>query len=218
VIATFGLALAAGAEPVEAMALSNFAAGVVVQRVGAATCTREELAREAGISFPMGGPSSNDQRLRTPRLMSVPEAAATAERWRSEGKRVVFTNGCFDILHAGHVVLLEEARARGDALIVGLNTDESIRRLKGPTRPAQPLQDRARVLAALHAVDAVVPFAEDTPLNLVLALKPDVLVKGGDYQVSTIVGAKEVMGWGGEVAVISLLPDRSTTALLQHKG
>jgi D-beta-D-heptose 7-phosphate kinase/D-beta-D-heptose 1-phosphate adenosyltransferase len=116
------------------------------------------------------------------------------------------------------VVLLEEARARGDALIVGLNTDESIRRLKGPTRPAQPLQDRARVLAALHAVDAVVPFAEDTPLNLVLALKPDVLVKGGDYQVSTIVGAKEVMGWGGEVAVISLLPDRSTTALLQRNG
>jgi D-beta-D-heptose 7-phosphate kinase / D-beta-D-heptose 1-phosphate adenosyltransferase len=218
VIATFGMALAAGAEPVEAMALSNFAAGVVVQRVGAAACTREELAREAGISFPMGGPSSNDQRLRTPRLMSLPEAAATAERWRSEGKRVVFTNGCFDILHAGHVVLLEEARSRGDALIIGLNTDDSIRRLKGPTLPAQPLQDRARVLAALHAVDAVVPFDEDTPLNLVLALKPDVLVKGGDYQVSTIVGAKEVMGWGGEVAVISLLPDRSTTALLQRKG
>jgi D-beta-D-heptose 7-phosphate kinase/D-beta-D-heptose 1-phosphate adenosyltransferase len=218
VIATFGLALAAGAEPVEAMALSNFAAGVVVQRVGAASCSREELAREAGIEFPVAGPSSEELRLRTPRMMSLPEAAAAAERWRKEGKRVVFTNGCFDILHAGHVVLLEEARSRGDVLVVGLNSDESIRRLKGPTRPVQSLLDRARVLAALHAVDAVVPFSEDTPLNVVLALKPDVLVKGGDYEVGTIVGAKEVQGWGGEVAVISLVPNRSTTALLQRRG
>jgi D-beta-D-heptose 7-phosphate kinase / D-beta-D-heptose 1-phosphate adenosyltransferase len=216
VIAAFGLALAAGAEPVEAMALSNFAAGVVVQRVGAASCTREELAREAGIEYPTGGASTEELRLRTPRVMSLEEAAAAAARWRAEGKRVVFTNGCFDILHAGHVVLLEEARARGDMLVVGLNTDHSIRRLKGPTRPVQPLQDRARVLAALHTVDAVVPFAEDTPLNLVLALRPDVLVKGGDYEVASIVGAKEVQGWGGEVAVISLLPNRSTTSLLQR--
>jgi D-beta-D-heptose 7-phosphate kinase/D-beta-D-heptose 1-phosphate adenosyltransferase len=218
VIATFGLALAAGAEPVEAMALSNFAAGVVVQRVGAASCTREEIAREAGIEYPTGGPSTEELRLRSPRVMTVAEGAAATARWRAEGKRVVFTNGCFDILHAGHVVLLEEARSRGDALVVGLNTDDSIRRLKGPTRPVQSLQDRARVLAALHAVDAVVPFGEDTPLELVLALRPDVLVKGGDYEVATIVGAKEVQGWGGEVAVISLLPNRSTTSLLQRRG
>jgi D-beta-D-heptose 7-phosphate kinase/D-beta-D-heptose 1-phosphate adenosyltransferase len=135
---------------------------------------------------------------------------------RPRGERVVFTNGCFDVLHRGHVEYLEAARALGDVLVVGLNTDDSVRRLKGPSRPVNPQDDRAYVLAGLAAVDYVTYFAEDTPRDLIVALLPDVLVKGGDYRKEDIVGGAEVEAAGGQVVVAPLVPGRSTTAILQR--
>ena len=143
------------------------------------------------------------------------EAVAT---WRGAQRgRVVFTNGVFDLLHAGHVALLEAARAEGDVLVVGVNSDASVRRLgKGPDRPLVPEGERARVLAALAAVDCVVLFDEDTPLALIRRLRPDVLVKGADYAREAIVGAAEVEGWGGRVVRVPLVEGKSTTALLRN--
>ena len=132
------------------------------------------------------------------------------------GRRVVFTNGVFDILHAGHVTYLEAARAMGDVLVVGLNTDDSVTRLKGPTRPVNAEADRACVLAALRCVDHVVLFAQDTPIDVITTLQPNVLVKGGDYTRETIIGADLVEGRGGIVAVIPLVPGRSTTAIIER--
>jgi rfaE bifunctional protein nucleotidyltransferase chain/domain len=139
-----------------------------------------------------------------------------ASRWRKTVPgRVVFTNGVFDLLHPGHIDVLVAARGLGDALIVGLNTDASVRRLKGPDRPVRSEAERAYVLAALEAVDAVVPFDEDTPLDLVIALEPDVIAKGGDYTVDTIVGAREVKARGGDAVVIPLTPGQSTTSIIE---
>lgn len=142
---------------------------------------------------------------------------ALVERYgRPRTGRVVFTNGCFDILHRGHVEYLAAARELGDALVVGLNSDASVRRLKGPGRPVNPTQDRAAVLAALSVVDAVAVFDDDTPLRLIEALLPDVLVKGGDYSRETIVGAAEVEGAGGRVVVVPLVEGRSTTGIIER--
>lgn len=140
-----------------------------------------------------------------------------ARAWRSqtEGK-VVFTNGVFDLLHPGHVDVLLGARARGDALVVGVNSDASVRRLKGPERPIRSAPERCYVLAALAMVDAVVVFEEDTPLELISVLRPDVLVKGGDYVADSIVGAREVRDWGGEVVIIPLTPGHSTTSTIER--
>jgi rfaE bifunctional protein nucleotidyltransferase chain/domain len=135
---------------------------------------------------------------------------------RPRSSTVVFTNGCFDLLHRGHVEYLNAARALGDLLVVGLNSDDSVRRLKGPTRPVNSEEDRAFVLAGLAAVDAVTVFGEDTPRELITALLPDVLVKGGDYTVETIVGAREVTEAGGRVVVAPLVPGRSTTSILER--
>ncbi len=141
-----------------------------------------------------------------------------ARRWREEQRPriVVFTNGVFDLLHPGHVDVLTAARAEGDSLIVGVNSDASARRLKGEERPARPEADRAYVLAALSAVDAVTVFDEDTPLELIRHLKPDVLVKGGDYTPETVVGAEDVRSWGGRVAIVPLTAGHSTTAMLNR--
>ncbi len=141
--------------------------------------------------------------------------AAVEWRTRQRGP-VVFTNGVFDLLHAGHVSLLEAGRAEGDALVVGLNTDASVRRVKGPDRPFVPEGERARLLAALACVDCVVLFDEATPLALVRRLRPDVLAKGADYPRDAIVGADEVEGWGGRVVRVALVPGQSTTALLDR--
>ncbi|HET7613031.1 MAG TPA: D-glycero-beta-D-manno-heptose 1-phosphate adenylyltransferase [Gemmatimonadaceae bacterium] len=142
-----------------------------------------------------------------------------ATRWRQGKKgRVAFTNGVFDLLHRGHIDVLNAARAAGDYLIVGINSDESVRRLKGPTRPVRTDGDRAYVLAALECVDLVVIFPEDTPLNLVKQLRPDVIVKGGDYSEATIVGASEVKSWGGTVVVVPITPGHSTTAIIGRLG
>ncbi|HUQ99746.1 MAG TPA: D-glycero-beta-D-manno-heptose 1-phosphate adenylyltransferase [Gemmatimonadaceae bacterium] len=136
--------------------------------------------------------------------------------WRAGQKKpVAFTNGVFDLLHPGHVDLLSAARQTADALIVGVNTDASVRRLKGPTRPVRGENERAYVLSALECVDLVVLFAEDTPLELVKALRPDIIVKGGDYTEETIVGAAEVREWGGRVAIVPLTPGQSTTAIIR---
>jgi rfaE bifunctional protein nucleotidyltransferase chain/domain len=141
-----------------------------------------------------------------------------AVRWRAaQAGPVVFTNGVFDLLHVGHVTVLEAARAEGGALVVGVNSDDSVRRLaKGDDRPLVPWPERARVLAALACVDCVVPFEEATPLELIRALRPDVLVKGADYALEEIVGAAEVTGWGGRVVRVPLVPGRSTTELVKR--
>jgi rfaE bifunctional protein nucleotidyltransferase chain/domain len=151
--------------------------------------------------------------LRDPRgkIRSWPDA----RHWRdAQTGRVVFTNGVFDLLHPGHVDVLLGARRAGDALVLALNSDASVRRLKGPGRPVRSEAERAYVAAAFEMVDCVVLFEQDTPLELITALRPDVLVKGGDYSESTIVGAPEVRGWGGEVRIISLTPGQSTTNII----
>ncbi len=156
--------------------------------------------------------SGNSPRNPAAKVRSWGDAAA----WRAiQPGRVVFTNGVFDLLHPGHVDVLLGARRLGDALVVGLNSDASVRRLKGPDRPARSQRDRAYVLAALEVVDCVVVFDQDTPLELVRTLRPDVLVKGGDYSEDTIVGAPEVRAWGGDVHVIPLTPGQSTTNIIR---
>ncbi len=134
---------------------------------------------------------------------------------REQGRRVVLTNGCFDLLHAGHVRCLRQARELGDALVVAINTDASVRRLKGPTRPVQPERERAEILCALTAVDAVILFDEDTPLDVVMKLRPDVLAKGGDWVPEAIVGGREVLSWGGRVVSLPFHGGLSTTRLVE---
>jgi D-beta-D-heptose 7-phosphate kinase/D-beta-D-heptose 1-phosphate adenosyltransferase len=147
-------------------------------------------------------------------VLTAAEAADLSTELKSSGQTIVFTNGCFDLLHRGHIHVLSEARAFGDILFVGLNSDDSVRRLKGPARPIQLLDERETILTALRVVDFVVPFEEDTPLNLIELILPDVLVKGGDYSVDTVVGANAVMAGGGRVEIVKLLPGYSTSSLL----
>ena len=151
-------------------------------------------------------------------VSSTVEVAAWGREVRAVGRTLVFTNGCFDILHAGHVKLLAEARACGHLLAVGLNSDASVRRLKGPGRPVNALADRRAVLESIRYVDKVFVFGEDTPRELILALRPQVLVKGADYRQSEIVGAAEVLSWGGKIVRVELLPGRSTSALLEKRA
>jgi len=140
-----------------------------------------------------------------------------ARRWRENARgRVAFTNGVFDLIHPGHIDVLLGARREGDALVVAVNSDESVRRLKGPGRPVRSALERCYVLAALEMVDVVVVFDQDTPLELITTLRPDVLVKGGDYTESSVVGARDVRGWGGTVAIIPLTPGHSTTSTIER--
>jgi len=148
------------------------------------------------------------------KILTVDEAVRTMARWRLLGRSVVFTNGCFDILHDGHLDLLERAATLGDRLVVGVNSDASVQRLKGPERPVNPEGFRARMLASLSGVDAVVVFGEDTPLALIEALRPDVLVKGGDYRAEDVVGAGVVAAHGGRVEIVPLTRGHSTTGLI----
>jgi len=149
-------------------------------------------------------------------LLTWGEAKQLREQWAAQGKKVVFTNGCFDLLHPGHIKYLEDAKALGDVLILGLNADASISRLKGDSRPINPLKDRAAMLMGLKSMDAVVAFEEDTPQNLITLLLPDVLVKGGDYEADDIVGAKEVRDAGGEVIVVPFLDGYSSSKLIER--
>jgi rfaE bifunctional protein nucleotidyltransferase chain/domain len=147
------------------------------------------------------------------RIFDLDALRDQVRQWRKQGDRIVFTNGCFDILHAGHIQYLESAADKGDRLIIGVNDDASVTKLKGASRPINQLSSRLYLLASLSSVDAVVPFSEDTPLDLIKAIMPDVLAKGGDYKVETIVGAKEVMDNGGSVEVIQFVEGFSTTKL-----
>ncbi len=206
VAAALALALAAGAELGEAAWLANVAAGVKVGKFGAATVTGQEIVTELG-----GGEPTAE------RVMTREGAAQLAAKLRAQGRSLVFTNGCFDILHLGHVRYLEASRKLGDALVVGVNTDASVHRLKGPGRPLQSELDRAQILASLSCVDAVVLFDEDTPLALIRALKPDVLTKGADYKTKrAVVGWDLVRKWGGRVELVPLIEGRSTTGLVKR--
>jgi len=213
--AAFALALAAGGDAGTAAVIASVAAGIVVTKEGTAVCTLAEL-RAALTPAPDAAGSTDATATGATGVNGVTDLAALlpvlAAR-RATGARVVFTNGVFDILHRGHTGLLAAARARGDMLIVGVNTDASVRRLKGPTRPINPLDERMAVLAALRSVDYVIPFAmgEDTPQHLIAAIRPEVFVKGGDYTRHTLPEAALVESLGGTVEIIPYLPDHSTT-------
>jgi len=200
VIATLAAALAAGADLEQAARLANVAAGIVVGKLGAATVSVEEL-RRALYMAEAGRPGGLD----------ADGAAAVVAEAQARGERVVMTNGCFDILHAGHVAYLEQARALGDRLLVAVNDDESVRRLKGAGRPVNALEQRMAVLAALGAVDWVVPFSEDTPEALICTVRPDVLVKGGDYRPEAVAGG----ACAGEVTILDFVEGCSTSAIIE---
>ena len=203
VVSTLAVALAAGEALPAAVALANLAAGIVVGKLGTATVGFAEL-----LQATQGGWQPERGQMNETQLLA---AVATA---RAAGQRLVMTNGCFDLLHAGHVHYLEQARALGDRLIVAVNDDDSVRRLKGAGRPVNPLERRLAVLAALSAVDWVVPFSEDTPERLICAVRPDILVKGGDYRPEQVAGRGCVEGAGGRVTILPFLDGCSTTALI----
>lgn len=208
VMATLGLALAAGADYDPAIRLANVAGGLEVEKIGVATVSREELLADLFRSAERA-PGAG-------KALPLPQLLAELERRRQAGQRVAFTNGCFDVLHAGHVQYLHEARAQADCLVVGLNSDASVRQLKGPTRPVNAADARALVLAGLQDVDYVTVFAEATPLALIRAVRPDVLVKGADYRKDEVVGAEFVEANGGRVHLAGLRPDVSTTTLIDR--
>jgi len=206
VLAALGAARANGVSWTESVRFANAAAGLEVEVFGVQPIPLERIHHQLLME---GGRTIG--KLRTPEEARV-EAAAR----RRDGQRIVFTNGCFDILHAGHVSLLRRARAHGDVLFLGVNTDASVRRLKGPDRPVHEQADRAAVLSELESVDALVLFEEDTPLSLIEAIRPDVLVKGADYTRETVVGAELVESWGGRVELVDLLEGRSTTGAIER--
>jgi len=207
VIAVLALACAAGFMLPQAMRLANTAAGIVVSKLGTATVELDELMLELSRDV-------RDKQWHHAKYYSAAEAETLVRRWKSRGLAVGFTNGCFDIVHAGHVALLAAARAHCDRLIVALNGDPGVRRLKGPKRPVNGLADRSAVIAAVEAVDAVISFDEETPIELIRRLKPDVLVKGGDYTIDGVVGAAEIEAAGGRVVLVDLVDGRSTTRLI----
>jgi len=203
VIATLAIALAAG-QPVEAAtALANLAAGIVVGKLGTASVSAREL--QQGLL---------EQRIAEHGVVAEDDLMQLVAAARDRGERIVFTNGCFDLLHAGHVTYLEQASKLGDRLVVAVNVDETVRQLKGPERPVNPLQNRMHVLAALGFVDWVVPFAEETPQRLICRLEPDLLVKGGDNDPDAIPGADCVRAAGGEVRVLTYIDGVSTTSIV----
>ncbi len=203
VIATLAAALASGTPMEQAAALANLAAGLVVRKIGVATVTPWEL-QVALHRLGQGGGG----------LVTEAELLADIGEARERRERVVMTNGCFDVLHAGHVAYLEEAKSLGDRLVVAVNDDDSVRRLKGEKRPINTLADRMAVLAGLAAVDWVVPFSEDTPARLIGAVLPDVLVKGGDYRPADIAGGEAVLANGGEVRVLAYREGHSSSRII----
>jgi D-beta-D-heptose 7-phosphate kinase/D-beta-D-heptose 1-phosphate adenosyltransferase len=205
VIATLGAALAAGQDLAQACRLANLAAGVVVGKIGTATVSTDELHQA------LHGNDSNDGAV-----IGEEELLRRVAEAKARGASVVLTNGCFDLLHVGHVKYLEAARALGDVLIVAVNSDDSVKRLKGPTRPLNTCADRMRMLAALKSVDLVVSFAEDTPARLIGRVLPDLLVKGGDYTAEQVAGYDAVTANGGEVAILQFHDGYSTTRLIER--
>jgi D-beta-D-heptose 7-phosphate kinase/D-beta-D-heptose 1-phosphate adenosyltransferase len=206
VIATLSASLAAGLGIQTAVELANLAAGIVVAKVGTVPIAHHQLIAALTPSTTLRAAE---------KILDRDALASRIADWRASGETIVFTNGCFDLLHVGHVTLLEECRRFGSKLVLGLNSDASVCRLKGPTRPVVAERERARVMAALAAVDAVVLFDEDTPLELIRVLRPDVLVKGGDYTVETVIGHEEVLATGGRVEIVPTVEGFSTTNLVR---
>ncbi len=207
VVAALTLGLAVGADVATAAKLANIAAGIAVAAVGTTAVGTEELEAEL-----------QGQRIHSSetKIVSLTAASKAVEHWRARGERVGFTNGCFDLIHPGHVSLLAQARAECDRLVVGLNTDASVKRLKGADRPIQDETARAIVLASFAAVDLVVRFDEDTPEHLIRTLRPDVLIKGADYTMDQVVGADFVSSYGGKVIRAALTPDTSTSRIISR--
>jgi D-beta-D-heptose 7-phosphate kinase / D-beta-D-heptose 1-phosphate adenosyltransferase len=207
-LAALAVSLVDGFTIDDAAVVSNVAAGVAVSKLGTAIVSRSELnaaiARASSAGYHPGS------------LAIMSTAAEMAATWRRMGERVVFTNGCFDLIHAGHIELLSFAAREGDRLIVGLNSDSSVRKLKGPTRPIQTEADRARIVGALRAVDLVVLFDDPTPLSLIEAISPDVLVKGADYSEDQVVGGDLVKAQGGRIALFPLMEGRSSTKIVER--
>ncbi|NDF11433.1 MAG: D-glycero-beta-D-manno-heptose-7-phosphate kinase [Proteobacteria bacterium] len=206
VIATLAICLSSGLSLDESVFLSNIAAGIVVGRVGTAAVYRTELKTALLTHNLVAG---------TRKILPQKSALAYLARLRDSGKKIGFTNGCFDLIHPGHVSLMEQAKAACDVLVVGLNSDDSVKRLKGKDRPVQNEMSRALVLASLEAVDVVMLFREDTPIELIKAIKPDVLIKGADYTVDTVVGGDFVQKYGGKVLLAKLSKGESTTNIVK---
>jgi D-beta-D-heptose 7-phosphate kinase/D-beta-D-heptose 1-phosphate adenosyltransferase len=208
-LAALGLALAAEANLEDAIAFAQLASGVAVGKAGTATVSAEELV-EAVLTAHLAPAEA--------KIATAQRMVEDVARWRAQGLRVGFTNGCFDILHRGHVAYLAQAKSWCDRLIVGLNSDASVKALKGEGRPVNDLESRALVLAGLRSVDLVAPFEDMTPIKLIEAARPDVLIKGADYTEEEVVGAKEVKSWGGEVKLAGLVDGYSTTAAIARMG
>ena len=209
VIATLAAGLALELSFAEAAQLSNLAAGIVVGKLGTQPITRPELS--AAIAMNDMQPQSTG----AAKIATLESARILVKSWQSSGQKVVFTNGCYDLLHPGHIHLLHQSRDLGDRLIVGLNTDASVKRLKGDSRPIVAERDRAAIVSALGCVDLVVLFDEDTPLQLIQAIKPDILVKGEDYRLDQVVGGEAVKSYGGRVCLVPLLQGYSTTRIAE---
>jgi len=205
VVATMALSLAGGVSPEDSAALANIAGSIVVGKIGTAAVTHQDLTKEL---------QHDQSRGCEEKILTLAQASETAERWRKQGLKVGFTNGCFDLLHPGHLSLIRQAHATCDRLIIGMNSDSSVQRLKGENRPVQNENARAAVLASLADVDNVVVFGEDTPIELIKAIRPAILVKGADYTVDKVVGAELVQSWGGQVVLANLIDGQSTTATI----
>ena len=206
VVATIAAALGAGIELGDAIRIANAAAGIVVGKIGTAVAHAADLVdaiRRHDLRDPGAG-----------KILGVEAALDRIGGWRRRGACIGFTNGCFDLIHPGHVALLARSRAACDRLVVGLNSDASTGRLKGDGRPVQPEAARATVLASLASVDMVIVFGEDTPVQLIEAIRPEILAKGADYTLDQVVGAELVQSWGGKVVLIELEPGHSTTATI----
>jgi D-beta-D-heptose 7-phosphate kinase/D-beta-D-heptose 1-phosphate adenosyltransferase len=212
VMATLGLALAAGADYDPAVRLANVAGGLEVEKIGVATVTRDEILADL-----LHAPFRTAERVPgAAKVVGLPHLLAELESRRRAGQKVAFTNGCFDVLHAGHVQYLAEARRQADCLVVAINSDESVRQLKGPTRPLNPVEARALVLAGLQDVDYVTIFSDSTPAAVIRAVRPDVLVKGADYKKADVIGAEYVESYGGRVHLAELRAGVSTTDLIER--
>ena len=208
VIAAMAGCMSAGLPMDEAARYANHAAGVVVAKLGTASVTPAELQRAVSVGA----------ERKAHGFLSITDTLSELKDLRAVGNRVVMTNGCFDLLHPGHIQYLKEAAELGDVLVVAVNDDDSVRRLKGRSRPLNSVEDRMAVLSALQAVDYVLPFSDDTPASLIEAIGPDVLVKGGDYTVEQIAGHDSVLARGGEVIILDFVPGHSTTGLIERLG
>ena len=204
VIATLTAAFCSGMEMQGAASLANTAAGIVVGKIGTKPVMNTELKQAL----------SNRTLIGSTKCVDLDQAVAMVKDWRRDGQRMVFTNGCFDILHVGHIQLLHAAAAQGDRLIVGLNSDSSVKNLKGQSRPVVPEMERAALLSSIRGVDLVVMFGEETPIELIRRLTPEVLVKGGDYTPETVVGHEVVERSGGRVVIVPLVDGVSTTKVI----